>query len=141
MISVNATLIVQIILFLITLFLLNRLFIRPIRKMVQNRTRFFQDTEGRILSLEKETEELKKRFDKLQKDARKNAFQESNRLKIAGNTQADEVMDQSKSRAASIRAEGEARAEAEKEKERPLLKDQAVVLSNEIVEKLIERRI
>lgn len=141
MININATLVVQVILFLITLFFLNRLMIRPIMRVVQNRTRFFQETEDKILSLEKETEELKRRFSQLQMDARKDAFLESDRLKKAGNTQAGEVMDQSKNRAASIRAEGEAKAEAEKEKERPLLKDQAVVLSGDIVEKLIERRI
>ena len=62
MININATLVVQIILFLITLFFLNRLLIRPIMKVIQNRTRFFQETEDKILSLEKETEELKRRF-------------------------------------------------------------------------------
>jgi len=141
MININATLVVQVILFLITLFFLNRLLIRPIMRVVQNRTRFFQETEDKILSLEKETEELKRRFSQLQIDARKDAFLESDRLKKAGNTQAGEYMDQSKNRAASIRAEGEAKAEAEKEKERPLLKDQATLLSGDIVEKLIERRI
>ena len=141
MININATLVVQVILFLITLFFLNRLLIRPIMKVVQNRTRFFQETEDKILSLEKETEELKRRFSQLQIDARKDAALERDRLKKAGNTQAGEYMDQSKNRAASIRAEGEAKAEAEKEKERPLLKDQAAVLSGDIVEKLIERRI
>jgi len=141
MININATLVVQVILFLITLFFLNRLLIRPIMKVLQNRTRFFQETEDKILSLEKETEELKRRFSQLQIDARKDAALESDRLKKAGNTQAGEYMDQSKNEAASIRAEGEAKAEAEKEKERPLLKDQATGLSGDIVEKLIERRI
>jgi F-type H+-transporting ATPase subunit b len=141
MININATLVVQVILFLITLFFLNRLLIRPIMKVVQNRIRFFQETEDNILSLEKETEELKKRFAQLQIDARKDATLESNRLRKTGNTQANEIMDQSKNKAASIRAEGEAKAEAEKEKERPLLKNQATALSGDIVEKLIERRV
>jgi F0F1-type ATP synthase membrane subunit b/b' len=110
-------------------------------RVVQNRSRFFKETADEILSLEKETEELKRRFDQLQKDARKNAFLESDRLKKAGNTQAHEYMDQSKNKAASIRAEAEAKAEAEKEKERVILKDQASGLSRDIVEKLIERRI
>ena len=141
MININATLVVQVILFLITLFFLNRLLIRPIMKVVQNRTRFFQETEDKILSLENETEDLKRRFSQLQMDARKDAALESDRLRKAGNTQAGEYMDQSKNRAASIRAEGEAKAEAEKNKERPLLKDQATLLSGDIVEKLIERRV
>ena len=141
MININATLVVQVILFLITLFFLNRLLIRPIMKVVQNRSRFFQETEDIILSLEQETEELKKRFSQLQMDARKDAFLESDRLNKAGNTQAGEYLDQSKDEADAIRAEGEAKAEAEKEKERPLLKDQATLLSGDIVEKLIERRV
>jgi F-type H+-transporting ATPase subunit b len=141
MININATMLVQVILFLITLFFLNRLLIRPIMRVIQNRTRFFQETEDKILSLEKETEELKRRFSQLQIDARKDAFLESDRLKKAGNAQADEVMDQSKNRAASIRTEGETKAEAEKEKQRPLLKDRAAVLSGDIVAKFIERRI
>ncbi|MBN1831815.1 MAG: hypothetical protein JW896_06860 [Deltaproteobacteria bacterium] len=141
MISINATLIAQIILFLITLFFLNRLLIRPIMKVVQNRSQFFQETENKILALEKETEELKRRFSQLQIDAKKDAFSKSDQLKKAGNIQASEVMDQSRDKAASIRAEGEARAEAVMENQRPFLKDQALVLSGDIVEKLIERRI
>ncbi len=141
MISINATLVVQVILFLITVFFLNRLMIRPILKVVQNRSQIFRETKDTILSLESETEDLKRRFSQLQKDARKNAFSESDQLKKAGSTQAGEYLDQSRGEAASIRADGEAKAEAEKEKERPLLKDQAAGLSGEIVEKLIERRI
>jgi F-type H+-transporting ATPase subunit b len=141
MISINATLLVQVILFLVTLFFLNRLMIRPIMRVVQKRTEVFQETRDRILALETETEDLRKRFSQLRKDARKGAFSESDELKRAGTTQASEYLDQSKGEAASIRAEGEARAEAEKNKQRPLLKDQATLLAGEIVEKLIERRI
>ncbi len=141
MISINATLVAQIILFLITLFFLNRLLIRPIMKVVQNRSQFFQETENEILALEQETEELKRRFSQLQTDARKDAFSKSDQLKQAGNIQANEYMDQSRNEASSIRGEGEARAETEKENQRSFLKDQALVLSDDIVEKLIERRI
>jgi F-type H+-transporting ATPase subunit b len=141
MISINATLVVQVILFLITIFFLNRLMIRPILRVVQKRIQVFQETKDQILALETETEDLKKRFSQLKKDAKKDAFSESDQLKKAGSTQASAYLDQSKNEAASIRAEGEARAEAEKQKEKPLLKDQAALLAGEIVEKLIERRI
>jgi F-type H+-transporting ATPase subunit b len=141
MISINATLVAQIILFLITLFFLNRLLIRPIMKVVQNRSQFFQETENEILALEKETEELKSRFSQLQTDARKDAFLKSDQLKKAGNIQASEYMDQSRNEASSIRAESDARAEAEMENQRPFLKDEALDLSGDIVEKLIERRV
>jgi len=141
MISINATLLVQVILFLVTLFFLNRLMIRPIMRIVQKRTEVFQETRDQILALETETENLRRRFSQLREDARKGAFSESDQLKRAGATQASEYMDQSRDEAASIRTEGEARAEAEKNKQRPLLKDQAALLAGEIVEKLIERRI
>lgn len=141
MISINATMVVQVILFLFTLFFLNRLMIRPILRVVQKRTQVFKEAKDQILALEKETEELKRRFSQMQIDARKDAYSESDQLKKAGSTQAGEYLDQSKDKAASIRADAEARAEAEKQKERPLLKDQAAGLAGEIVEKLIERRI
>ena len=141
MISINATLVVQVILFFMTLFFLNRLMIRPILRVVQKRTQVFQETKDQILALETETEDLKRRFSQLKKDARKDAFSESDQLKKAGNTQAGEYLDQSKDEAASIRADAEAKAEAEKQKEKPLLKDQAALLAGEIVEKLIERRV
>jgi F0F1-type ATP synthase membrane subunit b/b' len=115
--------------------------IRPIIKVVQKRSRFLQETEDKILVLEEETEELRKRFYQLQKDARKDAFSESDQLKKAGSTQAGEYMNESKNKAGSIRTEAEARAEVEKDKQRPFLKDQAALLAGEVVEKLIERRI
>ena len=141
MININATLVVQVILFLITLFFLNRLMIRPILRVVHKRSEVFQETRDQILALETETEDLKRRFSQLQKDAKKHAFSESDQLKKAGNTQAGEYLDQSKDEAASIRANAEAKAEAEKQRERPLLKDQATLIAGEIVEKLIERRV
>ena len=77
MISINATLILQVINIIILILILNRLMFRPILKLTRERVEYFRSTKNQIKELELETERLKEEFVTVQRDARKTASQEA----------------------------------------------------------------
>lgn len=141
MISINATLIVQIIHILILIFILNRLLFKPILKLTKERSSFFTDTKEEIKKLEQETADLKNRFSSMQNDARKDAALEREKLKNLGHEEAEAFLSESKKEAGAIRAEADQKADQEIESTRPAISDEAVVLVDDIIEKVIGRRI
>lgn len=141
MISINATLVVQIIHFLILVFILNRLMIQPILKKIEDRKEYIEKTKGEINDLELETEQLKKKFISEQVNARKNAFLLRDELRSQAVGQTEEYLRGSQEKAASLRADADSHAEKEIEKTQPLLPGEAATLAEEIIERVIGRRI
>lgn len=141
MISINATLIVQIIHFLILVFILNRLMIQPIMKLIADRNEYIEKTKKEITDLEDEAEQLKGEFEKFQSAARVEAFETRKELREQAMGQVDEYLRDSQEKVVSIRSLAESNAEEEIEKNRPLLKGEAQVLADEIIQRVIGRRI
>ena len=141
MISINATLVVQIIHFLILVFILNRLMLQPILKKIEDRKEYIKKTKGEINDLEKEAERLKKTFVSQQVNARKEAFLLRDELKSQAFGQTEAFMKDSQEKAASLRAAADSDAEKEIKKTQPLLSGEAETLAEEIIEWVIGRRI
>jgi F-type H+-transporting ATPase subunit b len=141
MISINATLVLQVVHLLLLVFILNRLMFKPILKLVNERTGYMEKSKTEIRDLETEAERLKQEYLSLEKQARKKASTESLQLKKAGVAQVEAMIDESQKEVASIRRESETKIESEFEKARPSLQGEATVLADEIVERLIGRRV
>lgn len=141
MISINATLVLQVVHLFVLVFILNRLMFRPIMKLVDERSGHIEKSKTEIRDLETEAERLKREYLSRERDARKKASNESLELKKAGITQVEAMIDESQKQVASIRSESETKIEAEFEKARPVVKGEATALAEEIVERLIGRRV
>ncbi|MBN2125409.1 MAG: hypothetical protein JW821_14010 [Deltaproteobacteria bacterium] len=141
MISINATLVIQIIQFLILVFILNRIMFRPLLKIVRQRSEFIRKTKVEIANIEEETERLRKEFLTLQDKARADATKERTRLRAAGITESESSMKQSQKKVAAIRTEAQNKAEEEYRKTQPSLPPEASALADEIAERVIGRRI
>jgi F-type H+-transporting ATPase subunit b len=141
MISINATLILQVLHFLILVFVLNRILFRPILKLINERTEYVETTTHEIRNLEVETEELRKKHLSLQNEARKNATLERTQIRGLGITEAEKTVNNSRQEVSSIRAKADKDAQEELEKTLPMLQGEAVMLADEITEKMIGRRI
>lgn len=141
MISINATLVVQIIQFLILVFILNRLMFQPILKKIEDRKAYIEKTKGEINDLEQEAERLKKKFISEQINARKDAFVLRDELRKQAFGQTEESLRDSQEKAASIRVTADGDAGKEIEKTQPLLPGEAATLAEEIIERVIGRRI
>lgn len=141
MININATLIVQVIQFLILVFILNRLMLRPILKLIDERVDYVEKSEAEISDIEQETARLKKEFFSMQDDARKDAVEEKKQLKALGLSEAEAFFKDSQKKVASIQADADEEAKSEIEKIQPYLRDEAALIADDIMEQVIGRRI
>ncbi len=141
MISINVTLIVQVLQFLILAFILNRLMFRPLLKAINERESYTEKTKGEIKDFELKIGQLKEAFISKESAARKDAAKERSDLKEGSIAKAEGFMGESRKEVASIRGKTAKEVEEEINKAQPLLHDQAALLVDEMTEQIIGRRI
>ena len=141
MISINATLLVQLIHFLLLLFIMNRLMLQPLLKLIQEREAYTVNTKSEIKDIEVKIGQLKEEFIVKENDARKNAARDRTDIMNVGMGEAEGFLNTSREKVSSIRQQAEQEVEAEVSKTRPLLEGQASSLVSGIIEKIIGRRI
>ena len=141
MISINATLLIQVIHFLVLVFILNRLMFRPILKLIKDRSYHIEKTKTEINNIDQEIERLRDEYLSRESDARKDAIAIRGQIKNEGSTKAQSLFDESRKEMASIRAETEEEVDKEIQHTKPLLGDEAAALVDEIMVKVIGRRI
>ncbi|MBW1911264.1 MAG: ATP synthase F0 subunit B [Deltaproteobacteria bacterium] len=107
MISINATLMAQVIHFLILMFILNRLMFQPIMKLIKERKEYTEKTSNRTKSIEFDTERLKQEFISKENDARKNASEERAEYRGTGMIEATDLVDESRKEVAAIKVKAD----------------------------------
>jgi F-type H+-transporting ATPase subunit b len=141
MISINATLLVQLIHFLLLLFIMNRLMLQPLLKVIREREAYTVNTKSEIKDIEVKIGQLKEQFIAKENGARKDAAQERTDILSVGMGEADGFLNKSREEVSVIRQQAEKEVEAEVSKTQPLLADQASSLVSGIMQKIIGRRI
>jgi len=141
MISINATLLVQLIHFLLLLFIMNRLMLQPLLKLIREREAYTANTKSEIKEIEVKIGQLKEQFIAKENDARTDAARRRTEMMNVGLSQAEGFLNTSRQEVSSIRQQAEKEVEAEVTKTRPFLEGQASSLVSGIMEKIIGRRI
>lgn len=137
MISINATLVIQVIHFLILVYILNRLMFRPILKIIQDRSEHIAAGHKEIENLELKTQDLTNEYLSRERDARKQAHEERGRVRMDATTRADKFYNAAKSKVTSMRQEIDRGVEKEVQKIRPFVQREAEALVDVITEKMI----
>jgi len=140
MISINATLVLQVIHFLVLAFILNRLMFKPILKLIDEREQHVEKTKVQIDDMKNRVIQLTDQFRSEEIEARKNVTKERVQQNREGMFETEKLLEQSQEQAASIKTEADKKAQREIEKSSPLLPDEAGVLADRIIEKMIGRR-
>ena len=141
MISINATLVIQIIHFLILVYILNRLMFRPILRLMDERTGHIEKTEKRVDEALDKTEVLKESCLSRVHNARNDATIARTELRETGIAETKKLLARSKEETAVVKAKTDKEAEREIEMARPLMHDQVIVLAEGIIEKMLGRRL
>ena len=141
MVSINATLVLQVIHLLVLIFILNRLMFRPILKLTGERDSFLEKSRLDMRNMETEVERLRRVFLCKEGEARKNASREGMDLKNAAMREVEEMLEKSSRSAASIRAQAEETAKKQVQTTKPLLDGEARTLADDIVARVIGRRL
>ena len=141
MISINATIVLQVVHFLILAFILNRLMFQPILKLIRERAAYIEKTKNDTKNLEDESNRLQHDYLAREKGERNRATLKRSQLRGEGMIEAEKYLSKSREEVVSLRKEAEEKAKRESEKTRPSLEHEAAVLAEDIIERLIGRRI
>jgi F-type H+-transporting ATPase subunit b len=92
LISINETLIFQVISFLIFLFIINRILFRPLRRVMAEREAHIENMQKDIIDAQNQFEDLTYQIQKQEKAVRDEAFEQQANLEASGNQQAVEIL-------------------------------------------------
>ena len=141
MISINATLVIQVIHFLILLYVLNRFMFQPILRLMVERNEHIEKTEKGVDEALGKTEELKQSFVSKVHQTRRDAAQERSELRESGIAETRELLERYKKKTEGIMAETDKEADEQVAMARPLMHDQVIVLAESVIEKMLGRRL
>jgi F-type H+-transporting ATPase subunit b len=141
LITINATLFLQIVHFLLLMFIMNRLMFRPILNLLDNRENHIVNKKEEVLKLKQDALALKEKFVRMENDARQDATRERSMFRDKAKVEADGFFEKSSAEAALIKEKAEQDIRAELEKTKSALQEHITGLADDITEKIIGRRI
>lgn len=141
LISINETLVIQLVSFLIFVFIINRVMFRPLRSAMAERDRYLSRLNEEIVSAGREMEQIGDAVRKADEKVRDEAFQINQAMKEEGSQKAAEIFE-----AARIEMENEKLAAEKKtadqiSRARKQLEEESRALAATIMEKVLERRV
>jgi F-type H+-transporting ATPase subunit b len=141
MISINATLVVQVLHFLLLMFVLNRLLLRPIMDQIQEREEYLRKAKRDSEEMAAEAERIAEKRLAMEREARRNAAKERAGLKEQAMAEADGIFEESSRQIREIRDRIRAQVQGQVEQAQQGLDQEAAALADEIVERIAGRRV
>jgi F-type H+-transporting ATPase subunit b len=141
LISINETAIVQLVSFLLFLFIINRVMFRPLRKAVGERDSYIEKIKQDIIADENEVEKISNQLDEKKSAVRDEAFEFYKELEESGGKQAAEILTAAKQEIASLKEKAEKEINAQiSEARKKLIKETDIFVVN-IMEQVLNRRL
>jgi F-type H+-transporting ATPase subunit b len=139
LISINETLIFQVISFLIFLFIINRIMFRPLRRVMHERESYIENVQKDIVAAESQFEELTNRIRAQEIAVRDEAFKQRDQLEASGSRQADELMASTREEINTLRAEAKKDVDARISAARKHVQKESEDLAKHIIEAVLYR--
>ena len=141
LITINETIIVQLISFLIFLFIINRIMFRPLGRTMDERVTYVQTLQAEIEQSESELQKISDQISTRESAARAEAFDLSKEMQASGTLEAGEAFDLAKEKV-SIRVKETKKAMDDQIAEAiKSIKAESEVLADRILEKLLDREL
>ena len=140
LISINETLIVQVVGFLIFLFVINRIMFRPLQNVMADRELHIERVTGDITRAQKEVASITGQIQEQENDIKKEAFALSARLEAKGSQEAKDIFASAKQEIAENSKKLQKEIDARIATERQSLKKEAKILAQDIMAKILDRR-
>lgn len=141
LISINETLVVQLISFLIFLFIINRIMIRPLRSTMAERDNYIQVVREDILDSKREFEEILDESRQEEKEIRQAALQIVADMESLGNHEAQDIMGVARKEIAAMKKQTQDEIERLLAEAMTSVQKEAEVLSVSIMEKILDRKV
>lgn len=141
MISLNATIVVQVTLFLLLLYALNRIMIQPLHRVVLEREELIARKKAELVVAHRSLEQIEQDYRKRLRRAEAEARTVQGRIHEEASGKAEQVIHTAQEQVTVLRRKVREQVAQELEKARRELKKQAEVLSFEITQKVVGRRV
>lgn len=141
LISINETLIIQLISFLIFLFFFNRLMIQPLRNVAREREQYLERMQNEAVEAKDDTQALLHEIENKKDRIRSEAFQVSRQLEKEGSKTMTQLLDEARDTIAGRRAAVKAEIDAKVAEARGSIESEAEVLAVSMMEKILGRRL
>ena len=141
LISINETLIFQVISFLIFLFIINRILFRPLRRTMAERETYIENIQKDIIDAENQIKDLTKQIQKQEKAVRNEAFEQETKLEASANQQAEELLASVRKEVNASKEQARKDIDAQISAARKHIQKESEDLAKNIMEKVLLRRL
>lgn len=140
LISINETLLFQLVSFLVFLFILNRVMIRPLRRTMDERETFLELVEQDITAADLQYQDLARKIHKEEAVARRTAFKLRDKLEAEGQQAASDLINETKEEIQAMRTNAQAETDAKIAATRRDIRKEIDTLSDQMIASLLGRR-
>ncbi len=141
LITINETLIAQIISFLIFLFIMNRVMIRPLRGVMGEREDYTEGLKQEITDAGKEMTRIQKDLETRESQARKEAFGFNKELESASTKEAVEIYTVARDEIDQLKKDADKAVQHQIIEARKYIEGESEALATHIMEKVLDRRL
>lgn len=141
LISINETLIIQLVSFLIFLFVINRVMFRPLIEERNKRNSYMGKIETDIADAINNFDDITRKINANETEAKKEAMNFSNELKVSGTEEAAKILRSARLKIIDIRKIAESEIDIWLLEAKKSIKEEAEHLSVNILEKVLDRRL
>ncbi len=139
LISINATLVVQLVSFLLFMTLLNRIMIRPLRKVMTEREQYLAKVQQEIHTAGEGYTQISRQIQDQESETRKAAFKIREEMEREAQRSAADTIAQTKSEIESLRNESQRQADEKIAAARLEIAREAGMLADQIIDALLDR--
>lgn len=140
LISINATLLVQLISFLVFMMLFNRILIRPVRKVMSERDHYLVEVRENIEQINHSYDAMSQQILDQEAEARRSAFKIREEIDAAGQRSIGELMTRTKKEIEGLRHSAQKETEAKIAQAREKVATEADGLADRMIAALIGQR-
>ena len=140
LISINETLIFQIISFLIFLFIINRIMFRPLQNIIAERNAHIEKIKTDIIKAQKRFDNITDEINDQEAAVKKEANEIKATIEEAGNKQAAEIFETVRVEIAEANQKAKDDIEAKLSVARKTIQNESETLAMSIIERILERR-
>ncbi len=141
LISINETLVVQMLSFLVFMFILNRIMIRPLRGSRHDREIYIEKLSVEISTSQKEMKEIAAQIESQEDSTRQAAHNIQKETVALGSQEANGILEAAKQDVVALRRQTNAEIEATLSEFRKTLEEEAKIIAVNFMEKALSRRL
>jgi F-type H+-transporting ATPase subunit b len=141
LISINGTLIAQVVSFLIFLFIINRIMVRPLQNSMAERDNHIEKMKQDIVEADKDVERVSMQLEERKTAVIEEAFGITKELEQSGSMEADEIFVAANSEVTALKERAKKEVDAQLAEVTKHLKEEAEALAINVMEKILDRRL